>query len=196
MSRFKLRIRKFINNFIKLKRNYIELRLPVENITKEFEDMLRGKIENNILKAEIREATKDDADSLIKLHDKAWHSTTMPYHLMSKKKLLELLKDPEYVFLIANIDSTDGAFAIIYLTGADNKIGVIGALGVIPEFQHKGLGTILGIASWDYFTKSKGVTELRCKVHFDNKVSFSFIKALGFEEIETGIEGPPSIYKF
>ena len=195
MSRYKLRIRKFINNFIKLKRNYIELRLPVEDITKEFEDSLRSKIEHNILKAEIREATKDDADSLIKLHDKAWHSTTMPFHLMSKKRLLELLDDPEYVFLIANIDSTDGAFVIIYLTGADNYLGVIGALGVIPEFQHKGLGTILGIASWDFFI-SKGVKELGCKVHFDNKASFSFIKALGFKEIETGIEGPPSIYKF
>ncbi len=100
---------------------------------------------------------------------------------------------PDYTFLIAKVGADDSAFAIIYLTGREEEIGVIGALGVVPELQRKGLGTILGIACWDYFIK-KGVKELRCKVYYDNKVSFSFLNALGFEEFQE--ERKMRLYKF
>lgn len=98
-----------------------------------------------------------------------------------KKKLLKLLINSAYVFLIAKVDNFDCAFAFIYLTGYNKEIGIIELLGVIPELQHKGLDTIIGMACWDYF-KIKRVKELRCKVFFNNEISYSFIKALGFEE--------------
>jgi len=37
------------------------------------------------------------------------------------------------------------------------------------------------MAAWNHF-KKKGVKELRCEVFKDNKVSFNFIKSIGFEE--------------
>ncbi len=104
---FLVRIRRFINSFVKFREEFIRLRLPVENITREFEEMIRKKAEHNILRAEIREATKNDAENIINLYDRAWHSTTMPYHIVSKKKLLKLLENPDYTFLIAKGGADD-----------------------------------------------------------------------------------------
>ncbi|NVM17156.1 MAG: hypothetical protein HWN80_05520 [Candidatus Lokiarchaeota archaeon] len=50
---------------------YIQMRLLVEEIEKAFEDKLREKIEHSIILAEIREANKDNIDSIINLHDKS-----------------------------------------------------------------------------------------------------------------------------
>ena len=52
---------------------------------------------------------------------------------------------------------------------------------MIPKFQRKGLGSVLGLATWDYF-KKKGVKELRCEVYKSNNASTNFIEALRFEE--------------
>ena len=191
---YSLRIRRFINKFMKMPYDYIQMRLPVEKITKNFEEKLKNKIEHNILHAEIRKATKEDSDSIINMYNQAWHSTTMPFLPISKKKLVKLFNNPSYNILIAKVGSIDGAFAIIYLMGDNKEIGVIGALGVIPEFQHKGLGTILGMGCWDYF-KRKEVTELRCAVHFDNKASYIFIRSLGFEEFHDK-DGYRYVYTF
>jgi ribosomal protein S18 acetylase RimI-like enzyme len=179
---------------MKMPYDYIQMRLPVEKITKNFEEKLKNKIEHNILHAEIRKATKEDSDSIINMYNQAWHSTTMPFRPISKKKLVKLFNNPSYNILIAKVGSIDGAFAIIYLMGDKKEIGVIGALGVIPEFHHKGLGTILGMGCWDYF-KRKGVSELRCAVHFDNKASYIFIRSLGFEEFRDK-DGYRYVYTF
>lgn len=191
---FSLRIRRFINKFMKMPYDHIQMRLPVEKITKNFEEKLKNKIEHNILHAEIRKATKEDSDSIINMYNQAWHSTTMPFLPISKKKLVKLFNNPSYNILIAKVGSIDGAFAIIYLMGDKKEIGVIGALGVIPEFQHKGLGTILGMGCWDYF-KRKEASELRCAVHFDNKASYIFIRSLGFEEFRDK-DGYRYVYTF
>ena len=92
-----------------------------------------------------------------------------------------MLKDPNIIFLIAKVDGDYQGFALIYYTGEEKEIGVIAGMGIIPEYHRKGLGTILGLATWDYF-KQKGVFELRCKVYKDNEISYKFIKGLGFEE--------------
>ena len=70
---------------------------------------------------------------------------------------------------------------IIDFEGENNEYGVIAGLGVLPRYQRKGLGTILGLAAWSYL-KEKGIKELRCEVYKDNKVSYNFIKGLQFEE--------------
>jgi ribosomal protein S18 acetylase RimI-like enzyme len=75
----------------------------------------------------------------------------------------------------------DSAFVILDFEGNKNEYGVIAGLGVIPKFQRKGLGTVLGLATWDFF-KKKGVKELRCEVYKNNNVSTTFIEALKFEE--------------
>ncbi|MFX1311182.1 MAG: GNAT family N-acetyltransferase [Promethearchaeota archaeon] len=161
--------------------NYIQMRLPVNKITKDFEESLKNKIKNKVKLVKIRKAVEEDIEDLIIMHEQAWQSTPMPYHQISKDKLFEIFKDPDITILIAEENSIDIGFIILYFTGENNIIGVIAGLGILPEYQHKGLGTFLGIASWNYF-KEKGVRELRCKVFKDNKISYTFIKKLGFEE--------------
>jgi len=191
---FKLKIRKILNKFIKIPEEYIQMKLPVVNITKRFEELLRDKVEHNVLGAEIREANSEDVESILNVYDQAWHSTTMPFVPITKKKLVSLLRNSNYIILIAKVDEIDSAFAIIYLTGDDKEIGVIGILAVVPEHQHRGLGTILGIAIWDYFIR-KGVKELRCRVYFDNTASYTFLRRLGFEEDHEG-ETHKYVYTF
>ena len=71
--------------------------------------------------------------------------------------------------------------SILDLEGKDHEFGVIAGLGVLPRFQRKGLGTVIGMAAWNYFKKI-GVKELRCEVYKFNTVSYTFITSLGFEE--------------
>ena len=161
--------------------NYIQMRLPVSRITPEFENSLKEKVAHNILKAVIREATMEDIESLMMLHDLAWHSTPMPYRPIDKTKIIKNIEDEDIIFLIAKVEGKDSGFALIYFTGIDKKFGVIAGLGILPRLQNKGLGTMLGLATWNYF-KTRGVVELRCKVYKDNKASYNFIRGLKFEE--------------
>lgn len=162
-------------------KKYIQMRLLVEDITEEYENKLKEKIDHSILHADIREAHEKDIDSIIILHDKAWHSTPMPYRIPSKEKLTEMVNNTDVVFLIAKVNAVDSGFIISYFTGNKKEIGVIAGLGILPELQRKGLGTILGLAAWNHF-KQKGIKELRCKVYLNNTISYSFIKGLGFKE--------------
>lgn len=161
--------------------DYIQMRLSVDKITKEFEDSLREKIEHNVVHAKIREASEEDIEHIMKVYDLAWHSSPMPIRDVGKATFLKIFKEPTSKFLIASIDSQDAGFILIDLEGRNNEIGLIGGLGVLPKFQHKGVGTVLAIAAWDYF-KKKGAKELRCEVYKDNLIPYSFIKSLGFEE--------------
>ncbi|MFX1452959.1 MAG: GNAT family N-acetyltransferase [Promethearchaeota archaeon] len=189
---YKLKMRKLLNKFIKTPEEYIQMKLPIGKITKRFEEMLREKVSHNILGAEIREAKSEDVESILRIYDQSWHSTTMPFVPITSKRLLSLLKNENYQILIANVDNSDSAFAINYLTGDEKEVGVIGILAVIPELQHRGLGTIMGISIWDYFIR-KGVKELRCRVYFDNTASYTFLRRLGFEE---DLEGEPHRYQY
>ena len=186
MGRFKSFFKKTYGEIKNISQNdldFIQMRLPVSNITEDFENNLKDKIRHSFINAEIRQATGEDIEHLINLHDRAWHSTPMPYRPLTEERINEILKDESVIFLIAKVEGKDRGFALIYLTSKDNFVGVIAGLGIIPEFQRKGLGTILGMASWDLF-KKKGVKELRCKVYKDNIVSYNFIRGLGFEEYD------------
>jgi ribosomal protein S18 acetylase RimI-like enzyme len=180
----KIRIKKLLNKFIKIPGDYIQLRLPVDKITGDFESKLRAKVANNVLGVEIREATKDDIESILDIYDRSWHSTTMPFVEITKRKIISLLKNSNYSILIGQVNKKDCAFAINYVAGENQEIGVIGILAVVPELQHKGLGTIIGVSCWDYFKDIKSVSELRCRVYFDNKASYIFLRRLGFEEFK------------
>ncbi|MEJ2294863.1 MAG: GNAT family N-acetyltransferase [Candidatus Lokiarchaeota archaeon] len=160
---------------------YRQMRLPVEKITPEFEAQMKQKIEHNIYQAHIREATEKDLNIVVNIYNKSWLTSNTPFRPMEKETLKKIFVDPDTVFLIARIFGIDSAFVILDHEGIDKEYGVIAGLGVIPKFQRKGLGTVLGLATWDYF-KKKGVRELRCEVYNDNNASTKFIEALGFEE--------------
>jgi ribosomal protein S18 acetylase RimI-like enzyme len=160
---------------------YIQMRLPIEKINEEFEDLLKEKIEHNIIQASIRRATKDDLESVMNLYNKSWLTSNTPFRPISLDALKTILTDPDTAFLIARVYGKDAGFAILDFDGENNEYGIIAGLGVLPRFQRRGLGTILGLAIWNYL-KEKDVTELRCEVYKENNISYRFIKWLGFKE--------------
>ena len=160
---------------------YLQMRLPINKITEEFEDSLKEKIEHKIFHANIREATEGDLTSIKNIYNRAWLTSNTPFRPIEKDTLKIIFKNPETVFLVAKVYSIDGGFVILDFEGENKEYGVIAGLGVLPRFQGKGLGTILGLAAWNYF-KEKGLEELRCEVYKDNQKSYNFIKGLNFEE--------------
>ena len=160
---------------------YLQMRLPIEKITKEFENTLRDKIEKKIYRANIREAELKDLSIITDVYNKSWLTSSTPFRPIKRETLKQIFNDQNTVFLIARAYGSDGGFVILDFEGEHNEYGVIAGLGVLPRFQGKGLGTILGMAAWNYF-KEKGLKELRCEVYKDNQKSFNFIKGLNFEE--------------
>lgn len=160
---------------------YIQMKLPVEHITPEFEKELKEKVEHNILHAKIREAKEEDLESIMNIHNRAWMTSCEPFRPITVDSLKKIYEYPETIILLARVYGSDAGFVILDFEGENNVIGVIAGLGVIPRFQRKGLGTVIGMAAWNYF-KEKGVEELRCEVYLDNKTSYNFIKSLGFKE--------------
>ncbi|MFX0009607.1 MAG: GNAT family N-acetyltransferase [Candidatus Hermodarchaeota archaeon] len=160
---------------------YLQMRLPIDKITKDFENSLKEKIEHKIFHASIREATKNDLTSIQDIYNKAWLTSNTPFRPIEKDTLKKIFNDPDTVFLIAKVYGIDGGFVILDFEGENKEYGVIAGLGVLPRFQGKGLGTILGLAAWNYF-KEKGLEELRCEVYKDNQKSYKFVKGLNFEE--------------
>lgn len=169
-------------DLLKSDENYIHMMLPIKKISKKFENDLQRRIVTNSMDIKIREAIRVDAKIFMKLHKDIWSTTSMPYKPFSKEIVEKLIEDPGIIFLIANVDNKDIGFAIIHYAGKQNEIGVITALGIIPELQRNGFGTILGLQIWNFF-KQRGLRELRCRVSKDNKKAYLFIKSLGFEEL-------------
>ena len=160
---------------------YIQMKLPIAKITPEFEEMLTEKVEHNILRAKIREAKVEDLESVRALYNRSWMTSNTPYSSITLNSLKTIFEYPETIILIARVYGSDAAFVILDYEGPKNEYGIIVGLGVMPRFQRKGLGTVIGMAAWNYF-KKKGVKELRCEVYKDNIVSYNFIKSIGFEE--------------
>jgi len=167
---------------------YLQMRLSVEKITKEFENKLKDKIEHSIVKAKIREANKEDLDSLKNIYNRAWLTSNTPFRPITKTDLKKILEYPETVFLIGKVYGVDAAFLLLDFEGENNEYAIIAALAVIPRFQRRGVGSVLGMASWQYLKEQyPNVKEIRCEVYRDNKVSYLFIKGIGFEEYDTKI---------
>ena len=159
------------------------MRLPVEKITKEFEEKLKDKIEQNIIKSVVREAKKEDLDSLKKIYNRAWLTSNTPFRPITKTDLLKILEHTDTVFLIAKVNGIDAAFVLLDFEGKDKEIAVIAALAVLPRFQRRGLGKILGVYIWNFLKQNyNNVKEIRAEVYQDNKVSYAFIKGIGFDE--------------
>ncbi|MFO7794978.1 MAG: GNAT family N-acetyltransferase [Promethearchaeati archaeon] len=162
---------------------YIQMKLPVEKITEEFENEIKKKVEKSFLGAKIREAKEEDLETVMNIHNRAWMTANEPFRPIELESLKKIHEYPETEILIAKVYGNDGGFIILDREGENNEIGVIAGLGVLPNLQRKGLGTVLGMSAWNYF-KKKDVTELRCEVYKDNSVSYGFIKSLGFEEYD------------
>jgi len=162
---------------------YIQMRLPIKKITPALEGKLKEEIEQNILRAKIREATEQDLEIIMNIYNKAWMTSNEPFSPLSVDSLRRLYNDPLITILIAKVYGIDAGFVMLDFEGSKKEYGIIAALAVLPRFQRKGLGKILGMAAWNFF-KQRGVKELRCEVHINNNVSYNFITSLGFEEFD------------
>lgn len=160
---------------------YIQMKLPIEKITPEYEKKIKDKVEANIYRAKIRVATEKDLGIIQEIYNKSWLTSNTPFRPIEKSTLATIFKDPDTTFLISRVYGIDGGFVIIDFEGENKEYGVIAGLGVLPRFQRKGLGTILGLAAWSYL-KEKGIKELRCEVYKYNSASYNFIAGLQFEE--------------
>ncbi|MHA1105261.1 MAG: GNAT family N-acetyltransferase [Promethearchaeota archaeon] len=165
---------------------YIQMKLPVEKITPEFEAEISSKIEHGVIRADIRETSSKDLELVVYLYNRSWMTSSTPYSPITIETLKKIASYQETTILIARVYGTDGGFVILDLEGPNKEYGIIAGLGVIPRFQRKGLGKILGMAAWNHFKKI-GVKELRCEVYYENKASFNFISSLGFEEFDVKI---------
>ncbi|MFX1311205.1 MAG: GNAT family N-acetyltransferase [Promethearchaeota archaeon] len=164
---------------------YYQMRLPLDKITEEFKDKLKNKIEHNIIHAKIREATIKDLDSLKHIYNSAWLTSNTPFRPINKTDLQKILEYPETVILVAKVYGVDVAFVLLDFEGKNKEYAIIAALAVIPRFQRRGVGTILGVNIWSYLKQHyDNVKEIRCEVYKDNKVSYAFIKGIGFEEYD------------
>lgn len=165
---------------------YIQMKLPIDKITPEYEKDIKNKVDNNILRAKMREATKQDLDSIVYLYNRSWMTSNTPFSAISHETIKKIYEYEDTVILIARVYGSDAGFVILDLEGPNKEYGVIAGLGVLPRYQRRGLGTIIGLAAWEYF-KNKGIKELRCEVYKDNRVSYNFITSLGFEEYDVKV---------
>ncbi|MHA1805321.1 MAG: GNAT family N-acetyltransferase [Promethearchaeota archaeon] len=177
-------VREFENSLTNAKdgRHFIEMRLPIYKITKEFESALRKKYEHVLSTIKIREAHKKDVNIVRDLYNISWSTATMPFNPIQNSTLLNAIKNPDITILIASQDSEDVGFIILKVEKNHEKVGNIIGIGILSEFRYQGIGTALAIASWDFF-KKKNVSELKCKVFSENKSAYKFMTRLGFEEI-------------
>ncbi|MFW9971534.1 MAG: GNAT family N-acetyltransferase [Candidatus Odinarchaeota archaeon] len=129
------------------------------------------------------EVKREDLERVLNLYNHSWITSRESFSRLSIESLNSIFNHRDTKIFIAKLFGIDAGFMILDLEGENNEYGVIAALAVLPKFQSKGLGKVLGMAAWEYF-KSKGIKELRCEVYPKNIVSTNFIKSLGFEEYD------------
>ncbi len=165
---------------------YVQMRMPISEIAEEKEKELKQKIEGKIIKAHIREATEGDLENIKEIYNRAWLTSKTPFRMIDIDTLNPIFHDPDTVFLIGKLYGQDSAFVILDFEGPHKEYAVIAGLGVVPKYQRKGLGTIMGMTAWQYLKQHHpNIKEIRAEVYKKNIVSYNFIKSLGFEEFGT-----------
>jgi len=158
---------------------YIQMKLDVNAITPEYENEIQKRIAKQVV---ISRAVESDIPLLVDLYNRAFLSANDPYSLMTLENMNSIIKHNYTIILIARIWGSPAGFAIIDFEGEAQKEGIIAGLGTLPEWQKRGVGTSIGIATWQYF-KERNVKELRCEVYACNQASYNLIKGLGFKEV-------------
>jgi ribosomal protein S18 acetylase RimI-like enzyme len=160
---------------------YIQMVLTGDHFNPEFEAKLHKRISSQV---KIRRATEEEIPLLTQLYNRSFLTAQDPYSPMKEEDMRAIFHYNETIILIGSVWGVDAGFIIIdFETSRDGKkIGYISGLGTLPEWQKRGVGTTLGIASWSYF-KEAGVEELRCEVFKGNLGSYKLIKGMGFKEV-------------
>lgn len=168
--------------------DYITLRLPVSKAETITESKLEAFVSSHkISKLNIQEATKDDIAIVNDIYNKSWKESHLPMKEVTEELFTEIYEDSDTRFLIATYDGDPVGFILMEFSKTDREIGLISGLAILPEYQNRGFGKYLSLATWNFFKEQK-IKELRCEVYKDNKRALNFIKSLGFEEYGRGGE--------
>ena len=162
---------------------YRQMRISIRELTREQEKMYNEVLELNPLKAKTNEASDKDIEVLVNLYNKSWLTSNTPFRNIAAETMMSLYHNPEILILIAKVYGIPAGFIILDFEGEKNHYASILALGILPRFQHRGLGRFLALKAWEYF-KQRDIRELRSEVYIDNIVSYKFNQAMGFEEID------------
>jgi ribosomal protein S18 acetylase RimI-like enzyme len=162
---------------------YRQMRFSIEELTPEQEKKYNEELKLNPLRAKISEATDNDIEALVYLYNKSWLTSNTPFSSITTETLMSLKHNPEIVILFAKVYGIPAGFIILDFEGEKDHYASILALGILPRFQHKGLGRFLGLNAWKYFTQ-RDIRELRSEVYVNNTISYKFNQAMGFKEID------------
>jgi ribosomal protein S18 acetylase RimI-like enzyme len=162
---------------------YRQMRFSIEELTPEQEKKYNEELKLNPLRAKIYEASDIDIEVLVNLYNKSWMTSNIPYRRIKAETMMSLYHNPEIIILIAKFYGIPAGFIILDFEGEKDHYGSILALGILPRFQHRGLGRFLGLNAWKYFTQ-RDIRELRSEVYVYNTISYKFNQAMGFKEID------------
>lgn len=168
--------------------DYVTLKLPVSKAQTLTETKLENYVDSHkIEQLQIRKAGKEDIPIINDIYNKSWKESHLPMKKVTEELFLEIFEDGDTKFLMAIYESHPVGFILMESSKTDKEIGLISGLAILPEYQNRGLGKYLALATWNYF-KEQDIKELRCEVYKDNERAINFIKSLGFEEYGTGGE--------
>lgn len=181
-------IQKGLFEFYEDSDDYITLRLPVYKAETITEAKLEDFVDTHkINKLNIRKATKDDITIINDIYNKSWKESHLPMKEVTEELFTEIYEDSDTRFLIATFDGNPVGFILMEFSKTDKEIGLISGLAILPEYQNRGFGKYLALATWNFF-KKQDIKELRCEVYQENERALKFIKSLGFEEYGRGGE--------
>ena len=162
---------------------YRQMRLFVWELTPEQEKKYNKELKLNPLRAKVSEASEEDIEALVNIYNRSWLTSNTPFSRINAETMKSLYHDPEIVVLIAKVYGIFAGFIILDFEGVKDHYSSVLALGILPRFQHRGLGRFLGSNAWEYF-KQRDIRELRSEVYVDNAISYKFNQAMGFKEID------------
>ena len=177
-------LNQYENDEILSKKNifgFIQLKLDIDNITKEFEDIIKERIKQKGNTPNIKHANFTDIPSVLDLYNRSFITANTPLERITIDYLEALHDIPEVSIYIAKVYGLPAGFMILDFEGINHEYGFITALGIIPKFQRRGVGLALGLRAWNHF-RERSVKELRCEVYYRNENSIGFLKSLKFQE--------------
>lgn len=165
---------------------YRQMVLNVEEGAKLLEDKRREVESSFLLKAvKVREFNREkDGRAFIELFNKVFQASPDPYLPLKGEEVDEI---PEEGFFVAEINGRIVGFIIAFVTGG-GKIGVIGVIGVDPDYRRMGIATALAVKAAEYLIE-KGVEKVVTEVYVDNISSYNLIKSFGFKETAIAVYG-------
>ncbi len=160
--------------------------LSVEEGVRFLEEKRREVEESLLLKSvKVRGFNRErDEEAFVELFNRVFQASPDPYLPLEKG---EVEKIPEEGFFVAEVDGRLVGFIIAFATGG-GRVGVIGVIGVDPDYRRMGVATALAVKAAEYLIE-RGVEKVVTEVYVDNISSYNLIKSFGFKDAAITVYG-------